>query len=101
MPVAYGQIMSAKNIHPGNRVAHVSLDREDGGALNGVAKDVVGDDEQQIVVVGAGSEDVAYDARELERVVNVPVLSRGPVLLYPRHLWRVLAAPFRRQHDRT
>ena len=78
--------------HPrhGSRVAHRALDGHSGGALAGVVEEVIGEDPALVVVKDPSGERVAYDERELRRLHRVPLLSRGPVILRPHHLWRLL-----------
>lgn len=90
--------MSKPAPHPGDHVAHRSLDDPDSGAaLDGRVQETFGDDESQLVVVeqSDGSR-VAFDSRELQTLHTVPGLDRGPVILHPRHLWRLICRPFRR-----
>jgi hypothetical protein len=37
---------------------------------------------------------VGYDRRELKRLIMIPALSRGPVIMSPRDLWSILRSCF-------
>lgn len=76
----------------GERAAHRALDEDSGaGARTGVVQEVIGDDGPRLVVMQeADGQRVAYDERELVPLHTIPVLSRGPVILRPRHLWRLI-----------
>lgn len=87
-----------RRLKKGDRVAHLTLDNRDGTAKCGIVEDTVGDDEQTLVIGRFDDSPTpeAYDSREVEKLLTIPGLGRGPVLLYPRHLWRLLTRPFRR-----
>jgi hypothetical protein len=79
-----------KRPRPGDRAAHRSLDEHSGGARAGVVRELVGDDEQRLVVLeGSDGELEGFDDRE---VVSLGRHGRssGPVLLHPRHLLLLL-----------
>lgn len=86
-----------RSVSPGDRIAHVGLDDPRGTAKVGVVRETVGSDPQLVV---AEWEDegapVAFDARELQVLRRVPLLSRGPILIYPHHLWNAIRSGLRR-----
>lgn len=45
---------------------------------------------------GDESGAVGFHVAELERLVGLPLLSRGPVILRPRHLWNLVTNSWRR-----
>lgn len=81
----------------GHRVAHRHLDDPRlGTARVGVATETFDDDSKQLVAARfedvEGSHEEAFLREELVDL-GPAGLSRGPVLLYPRHLWALLRRP--------
>ena len=70
---------------PGQRVAHRSLENEEGSARSGVAVDVVGDDKQSLIIVEGEEGREAFDTREMISL-GPAGRSAGPVVLRPAHL---------------
>jgi hypothetical protein len=90
--------MDPRKPRPGKSVIHRSLDDRLGGTAKlGIVEEAIVDERSARALVIARWQDeekpVAFDAREVERVVRVPLVSRGPMLIYPRHLWNILRWP--------
>jgi hypothetical protein len=82
----------SKEPKTGERVAHRVLDDPEGAAKSGVAVDVIGDNEQKMVVLESDTGREAYDSRELISL-GPKDQSSGPVVLRPGHLRAALRRP--------
>lgn len=69
--------------HPGEHVAHRSLDEGKGGAKTGVVEEYVGDKDSGIVIIQDDEGREGFDRREL---VTLRGPQGGPVILHMRHL---------------
>jgi hypothetical protein len=79
-------------LRPGTPVVHRGLDDPEGVAKVGIVAERLEDAESGLVVARWRDEEglLAFDERELEPLIALPLVSRGPMLLYPRHLWAAL-----------
>ena len=91
---AYARRTMSNHLHPGQKVVHRNLDASNGLAKVGVVTETVGD-ELAIARWRDGDEEIGFDSRELQPLVNLPLLSRGPVLTI-RQLRRFLRRQLRR-----
>ena len=73
------------SLHRGQKVAHRELDDPRGGAKQGVVEEAIGE-EPALVVLETDGRREAYDSRELVPLTGIS----GPVILHPRHAWRLL-----------
>lgn len=82
---------------PGAPVIHRGLDDERGLAKSGRIEEKIGNDRSALVIAHWQDERglVGFDNREVERLYNLPLISSGPLLLYPHHVWNLLRYPFR------
>lgn len=77
-----------KKINKGDKAFHDQLDNSDGTALTGVVVDVIGDDEQRVIVGKWEGKDrsIAYDSREIKTIGSAKK-NPGPVISHPRHFF--------------
>lgn len=73
---------------PNATIVHKNLEDSHGIPKTGRIEEMV-DDRLVVAHFNNPSHSEAYDHRELRRLIMVPGLSRGPVLLYPHHFWRI------------
>lgn len=73
------------SIHKGQKVAHRELDDSLGGAKQGIVEEALGEEPTLVVMETEGRKE-AYDSRELVPLSGIS----GPVILHPRHAWRLL-----------
>jgi hypothetical protein len=85
--------MPHRHYKRGTVVAHRGLDEASGTAKFGRVEEEVGD---ELVIASWHDEPalVGFDRREVQRLIMVPGISRGPLLLYPHHLWAIVKRPF-------
>ena len=87
--------MPHRPLHPGQTVAHRSLDDRSGAAKVGVVTETV-DDELVIANWRDEGREIGFSSRELQPLVRLPLLSRGPVMLSFGQLCRWLRTSLRR-----
>lgn len=75
--------------HKGAPIVHRGLNESSGRPKMGRVEETV---DNHLVIARFPDEPrpVGYDRRELSRLLMIPVLSRGPVVLTPRHIWNIL-----------
>ena len=71
-------------VHAGAVVAHRSLDNHRGEPKHGRVEETVGE-ALAITRLKGEEQPIGYDSRELTRLYMIPGLSRGPLMLRPRH----------------
>jgi hypothetical protein len=88
-------MMPNRPLHEGQKVAHRSLDGANGAAKVGVVTERI-DDQLVIARWQDGDQEIGFVASELKPLMQVPLLSSGPVLVRPGQLFRWLRSLFAR-----
>ena len=78
---------------PNATVVHRGLTEESGRPKTGHVEETI-DDRLVIARFPDEPRPVGYDRRELKRLIMIPALSRGPVIMSPRDLWSILRSCF-------